>query len=190
MIASLLRLASGFAATTLLLTGCHYTEEEKWSVCCVLYVRADQAASDEARTVIKWHQQSDYDGNGKGGQGYYGEGKTFYSNKDDKIRADVTAFLDDNPEKRATDYFIGLGMTCGSYSTASSNDGPRCQIALPVRVICGPTYRFLPGTTPIPERLKKPVDGVLHVSVDLPAGRPPKTSSRVDPAPGGQLCHP
>lgn len=189
MTARLLRLACGITAAALVLTGCNYSEEEEWSVCCVLYVRADQTASGEARTVIKWHQQTDYDGNGTGGQGYYGEGKTFYSSKDDKIRADVTAFLDDNPEKRSTDYFLGLGMTCGPYATASGGSGTRCEIALPVGVTCGPTYRFLPGTTPIPERLKRPLAGVLHVNVDLPTGRPLKTSSRVDPVPGGQLCH-
>jgi hypothetical protein len=173
----------------LTLGGCHYTEEQKWSVCCVLYVRADPLATNEARTVIGWHRQSDYDGNGRGGQGYYAEGKTYFSDKDDNIRADVAAFLDDNPEKRPTEYFVGLAMICGSYSTASGTAGTRCQIALPVRVICGATYRFLPGTTPIPEQLKRPRAGVLHVSVDLPTGKALKTSSHVDPTPGEQLCH-
>lgn len=185
----MLMLVGIFVGLALALGGCHYTEEQKWSVCCVLYVRADQTATGETRTVIGWHRQSDYDGNGRGGQGYYAEGKTFYSDKDDKIRSDVTAFLDDNPEKRATDYFVGLGMICGSYSTASGAGGTRCQIALPVRVICGPTYRFLPGTTPIPEQFKRPLAGVLHVSVDLPTARALKASSRVDPLPGEQLCH-
>lgn len=138
---TMMQLLTRLVAATggLMLGGCHYTEEQRWSVCCVLYVRADQTATDEARTVIGWHRQSDYDGNGRGGQGYYAEGKTFYSDKDDKIRSDVTAFLDDNPEKRATDYFVGLGMICGSYSTASGAGWTRCQIALPVPVICGPT---------------------------------------------------
>ena len=140
MIARLLRLACGVTAAALLLTSCHYTEEEKWS--------ADQTASAEVSAVIMWYRQTDYDSEGKGGQGYYNEGQTFYSDKDDKIRSDVASFLADNPEKSATDYFIGLGMTCGPYSTASGTGETRCQIALPVRVICGPTYRFLPGTLP------------------------------------------
>ncbi|MBI2741882.1 MAG: hypothetical protein HYX38_35775 [Rhodospirillales bacterium] len=188
---TMLRILARLCAVTggLMLGGCHYTEEQKWSVCCVLYVQADQSATDEARTVIGWHRQSDYDGNGRGGQGSYSEGKTFYSDKDEKIRSDVAAFLDDDPGKRATDYFVGLGMACSSYSSASGTDGTRCEISLPVRVICGPTYRFLPGTTPIPEQMKRPLVGVLHVSVDLPTGRALKTSSRVDPIPGEQLCH-
>jgi hypothetical protein len=186
-----MRLLAGLCALTggLMLSGCHYTEEEKWSVCCVLYVRAEQTATDEARTVVAWYRQSDYDGNGRGGQGSYAEGKIFYADKDEKIRSDVTAFLGGNPGKSEADYFVGLGMICGLYSTALGVGGTRCQIALPVGVVCGPTYRFLPGTTPIPDQMKRPRAGVLHVSVDLPSRGALKTSSRVDPIPGEQLCH-
>ena len=173
----------------LALGSCHYTEEQKWSVCCVLYVGAGEAAGPEERTIIRWFGWSDYEGDGKGGPGTYSEGKTFYIDRDDKIRGSVAEFLADNPDKRATDYFIGLGMTCSSSQAVSGADGSRCRISLPVRVVCGPTYTFLPGMTPIPKQMKKPRAGVLYVSVDLPIGRALKTSSRVDPIPGGQLCH-
>lgn len=184
----LLRLCVGVAATVLL-AGCHYTEQEKWSVCCVLYVRADETAGFATRVIVDWYRNSDFDGDGQGGLGPYGDGKTYYSNKDEKIRADVLHFIADHPERRAADYFVDLGMTCGSSATTSRPGVTHCQVSLPVQVRCGPTYRFLPGTTPIPDQLQKPFAGVLHVSVGLSTNAPLKTLAQVYPVPGGRLCH-
>jgi hypothetical protein len=189
MIACLLRLACAIAAAALLVTGCHYSEEEKWSVCCVLYVGGDTSGSPGRTKIIDWYGHTDFDGNGRGGQGPYGSGTTFYSNKDDKIRADIAAFLSVRRDGRAADYFIDLGMTCDSRSAAPKGGTTWCAIELPVQAKCGPTYRFLPGTTPIPERLQKPFAAVLRVSVNLSADTMLSSLARVDPVPGGQLCH-
>ena len=89
MIARLLRLACCFAATAFLLTGCHYTEEEKWSACCVLYIGRDTSSSPGRTKIIEWYWHTDFDGNGQHGKGPYGSGTTFYINKGDKIRADI-----------------------------------------------------------------------------------------------------
>jgi hypothetical protein len=174
------------SGVALLLEGCHYTEEEKWSVCCVLHVGAYDAATPGARTVINWYRSIVFDGDGQGGQGPY---ETLFSNKDDKVRSEVAAFLGDNPEGRAADYFVGLGMTCDPRSTASKAIMTQCQVELPVWARCRPTYMFLPGTTPIPKKLQKPFAAVLKVSVYLSANTVLRTSSRVDPVPGGHRCH-
>ena len=186
MIARLLVLVCGFIGTALLLAGCHYTEEEKWSVCCVLYVRADETAASGARVVLNWYRNVDFDGEGRGGRGPYGEGQTFYNSKDDKIRLEIAAFLAGSPGDRAARYFIGLGMTC---DPPSKGGVTRCQIDLPVRARCGPTYRFLPGTTPIPGELQKPFPALLRVRLDLSADSLIEIFSQVDPVSGGRLCH-
>ena len=190
MIARLLRPACGIAAAALLLTGCHYTEDEKWSVCCVLYVQRNPEPAPAGRaTMINWYRHVVFDGEGQGGQGPYGEGGTFYSNKDDKIRSEVMDFLADSPGNRAVDYFIHLGMTCGPAPTSLKGIVTRCQVELPVSVRCGPTYQFLPGTTPIPEQMQKALRALLQTSVDLSANAVLRTTSRVAPVPGGRLCH-
>ena len=189
MIARLLVLVCGFIGTALLLAGCHYTEEEKWSVCCVLNIGRDTSGSPGRTKIIEWYWHTYFDGNGQGDKGPYGSGTTFYSNKDDKIRADIADFLSVRSEGRAADYFIDLGMTCDSRSAAPKGGTTQCAIELPVQVKCGPTYRFLPGTTPIPERLQKPFAAVLNVSVNLSADTMLSSFARVDPIPGGQLCH-
>lgn len=190
MIARLLRPACGITAAALLLTGCHYTEEEKWSVCCALYVQRDAEPMPAGHAIIvNWYRNADFGGEGRGGQGPYGDGQTFYSNKDDKIRSEVANFLADRPGSRVVDYFIHLGMTCGPVPTSSKGAAARCQVELPVSVRCGPTYGFLPGTTPIPEQLRRPFSALLQTSVDLSAGTVLATTSRVAPVPGGHLCH-
>jgi hypothetical protein len=179
-----------WVGATVLLAGCHYTEQEKWSVCCVLYVQRDAEPMPTGRaTIVNWYRHVVFDSGGQGGQGPYGEGRTFYSNKDDKIRSEVADFLADSPGSRAVDYFIHLGMTCGPAPTSSKGIVTRCQVELPVSVRCGPTYQFLPGTTPIPEQMQKPFPALLQTSVNLSADTVLTTTSRVDPVPGGHLCH-
>lgn len=174
---------------SLLLGGCHYTEEEKWSVCCVLYIQLDPEPMPAGRaTMVSWYRQVVFSGDGQGGQGTYGESGVFYSNKDDKIRSEVKDFLADSPGGRAVDYFIHLGMTCGPAPTSSKGIVIRCQAELLVSVRCAPTYQFLPGTTPIPEQMQKPLPALLQTSVDLSADKLLTTTSRVDPVPGGRLC--
>jgi hypothetical protein len=185
----MLMLLCAFAGSVGALTGCHYSEEEKWSVCCVLYVRADETAAGGARIVLNWYRNADFDGEGRGGRGPYGEGQTFYNSKDDKIRLEIAHFLADSPGGHAATYFIDLGMTCDPPPTMSKGGMTRCQIDLPVRARCGPTYRFLPGTTPIPEELQKPFPALLRVRLELSADTLIEIFSQVDPVSGGRLCH-
>ena len=172
----------------LVLSSCHYTEEEKRAVCCVLKIHAYEAAPPGSQIVIDWYRNSDFDGDGGGRPGRYG---LRFLDKDDKIRLEVTSFLTENPEGGAADYFAALGMTCGPPSVISMLGATRarCDIELPVRVVCRPSYIARPlSSAPIPEQFQKPLDAVLHVSVDVSAKGVLGTSSRVYPVPGGHLC--
>ena len=138
---------------------------------------------DEARTVIKWHRQTDYDGDGMGGQGSTAKARrSIATGRQDQSRR--RRFLDDDPARRATDCFLGLGMTCTPVGDGGRDCRSPCQ--------CGhlrPDLRFLPGTTRIPERLKsRSLASCAYASTCQPAGQL-KPSVRVDPVPGGQLCH-
>ncbi|MPZ32576.1 MAG: hypothetical protein GEV13_16520 [Rhodospirillales bacterium] len=129
-----------------MLGGCHYTEEEKWSVYCVLYIGRD--TSGGRTKIIEWYWHTDFDANGQDGKGLYGRGTPFDKNKDDKIRADIADFLSVRPEGRTADYFIGLGMTCSSRSTASKVDSTQCEIELPVQVSAVQRTDFFPARHP------------------------------------------
>lgn len=175
----------------LMLSSCHYTEEEKRAVCCVLNIHAYEAAPRDTRIVINWYRSSDFDGDGDGRQGPYGDDAVRFLDKEDKIRLEVTTFLAENPKAGAADYFVALGMMCGSPSVTSMLGATRarCEIELPVRVTCSPSYVARPlSSAPIPERFQKPLDAMLHVSVDVSAKGVLGTSSRVYPVPGGHLC--
>jgi hypothetical protein len=181
----------GVVACALVLSSCHYTEEEKRAVCCVLNIHAYEAAPVSAQVVINWYRSSDFDGDGSGRQGPYGDGEVRFLDKDDKIRLEVTRFLAENPKGGAADYFVALGMTCGPPSIISMLGAARarCKIELPVRVVCRPSYIARPlSSAPIPEQFRKPLDAVLHVSVDVSANGLLGTSSRVFPVAGGHLC--
>ena len=173
------------------LGSCHYSEEEKRAVCCVLNIHAYEAAPLGTQIVINWYRSSDFDGDGSGRQGPYSDGGVRFLDKDDKIRLEVTSFLAENPKGGAADYFVALGMTCGPPSVISTLGATRarCEIELPVRVVCMPSYIARPlSSAPIPEQFQKPLDAVLHVSVDVSAKGVLGTSSHVYPIPGGQLC--
>jgi hypothetical protein len=175
----------------LVLSSCHYTEEEKRAVCCVLNIHAYEAAPLGTQIVINWYRSSDFDGDGGGRQGPYGDGEVRFLDKDDKIRLEVKSFLAENPKGEAADFFVALGMTCGPPSVISMLGATRarCEIELPVWVVCRPSYIARPlSSAPIPAPFQKPLAAVLHVSVDVSAKGVRGTSSRVYPVPGGHLC--
>lgn len=176
---------------SLTLGSCQYTEDDRRAVCCVLRVHAYEAAPLGARIVINWYRSSDFDGDGPGRPGPYGDGEVRFLDKEDKIRLEVARFLAESPKGWASDYFVALGMTCGPPSVMSMIGATRarCEIELPVRVMCRPSYVSRPlSSAPIPEPFQQPLDAVLHVGVDVSATGVLGTSSRVYPVPGGRLC--
>lgn len=179
------------ACVALTFGGCDYTEEEKRAVCCVLRVRGSEVTPPDARVVINWFRSSDFDGNGDGREGPYGDGEVTFTNKNDKIRLEVARFIAGNRQSLAADYFVALGMTCESPKVISlpGEIRTRCSIELPVRGMCRPSYVSRPLTSaPIPEQFQQPFDAVLSVGVDVSANRVLGSSSRVYPVLGGHLC--
>lgn len=178
-----------WAGAVLSLAGCHYSEEERWSVCCVTHILPEATASSAARTtIISWQRLTLFDGDGRAGDGGYGS-RSFDSYKNHRIKSEIANFLADNPTARATDYLAGLEMTCGADPTISKAGRTRCDLELPIWVQCGPTYRFLPGTTPIPGQLQKPLPALLRMRIDLSGNTVLETFTHIDPVPGGHLCH-
>lgn len=177
------------AGIPLSLGGCHYTEAQKWDVCCVLYIAKDDKAQDspERRTILSWQVTTSFNGHGKANEGTIG-GVPF-GNKKGRIEAEIANFLADSPGGRASDYFRSLGMACDPAPSSPKAGVTRCDLELPIRVTCGPTYRFLPGTTPIPKEMQEPLSAVLRMSVDLSDVTLIHITTRIDPVPGGHLCH-
>lgn len=151
----------------------------------MLNIRACEAAPASVQVVINWYRSSDFDGDGSGRRGPYGDGDVLFLEKDDKIRLEVTSSLPKNPKRGAADYFVMLGMTCGPPAMISMLGATRarCEIELPVRVVCRPSYVARPlSSAPIPEQSQKPLDAVLHVSVDVSAkGRDWRLFTRLPP---------
>jgi hypothetical protein len=177
-----------------LLGSCHYSEEEKWGVCCVLYITGEEKPGPSARaTIIDCQRRTWFGGDGSASEvidvGAPRDNWKSHTWKNQQVRAAIGNFLADSPGGRATDYFLSLGMTCSPVMATPGNDVTQCAIDLPIWVNCGPTYRWLPGTTPIPKELQKPIPAFLRMSVDLSASAVLATSTRIDPIPGGHLCH-
>jgi hypothetical protein len=175
-------------ATALSLGGCHYTEAQKWAVCCALYVIKDKAPEPSARaTIIEWQGVTMFGGDGSAAD--LNDLKSADSNKRRQIKLEIANFLADRPRGQASDYFRSLGMTCGPATPSTKVGVTRCDLELPIQVECGPTYRFLPGTTPIPKEMQGLLPAPLRTSVDLSADTLIDVTTRSDPIPGGHLCH-
>jgi hypothetical protein len=178
-----------WAGPAILLSGCHYSEEDKWKVCCALYVLRDETPSASARTtIIKWQRATWFDGDGSAGD-WNDDNKSSDTIKKRQIKSEIANFLADSPGGRATDYFLSLGMTCSPDTAMPKVDVTHCDIELPISVVCGPTYRWLPGTTPIPEELQKPLPARLRMTVDISTSTLLDASTRIEPVSGGRLCH-
>jgi hypothetical protein len=172
-----------------LLGGCHYSEEDKWKVCCALYILRDETPSASARTtIIKWQRATSFNGDGRAVD-WNDDGKSSDTNKKRQIKSEIANFLADSPGGRATDYFLSLGMTCSPDMAILKADVMHCEIELAIWVDCGPTYRWLPGTTPIPKELQKPLPALLRMTVDVSTSTLLGASTRIEPVPGGHLCH-
>src|SRR4051794_1218389 len=83
------------AAAALSLSGCHYTEEQKWAVCCVLYIIKDEAPSQSARaTMIEWQAHTGFHGRGIAGDSTV-SGRLGDTPKHRQIRLEIANFLAD-----------------------------------------------------------------------------------------------
>jgi hypothetical protein len=177
------------AGTALSLSGCHYTEEQKWAVCCVLYIIKDAAPSQPERaTIIKWQTHTWFHGRGIAGDPIY-LSRTGDTDKEQRIKLEIANFLADSPGGQASDYFRSLGMACDPVTPSPKVGVTRCRLELPIHVRCGPTYGPLPGTTPIPREMQEPLPALLRMSVDVSADTLIGVTTRIDPVPGGHLCH-
>lgn len=169
--------------------GCHYTEEQKWDVCCVLYIIKDEAPSQSARaTIIEWQAHTGFHGHGIAG-GSTVSGRPGDTSKHRQIRLEIANFLADSPGGQASDYFRSLGMACDPVTPSPTVGAAHCRLELPIQVRCGPTYGPLPGTTPIPREMHEPLPALLQMSVDVSADTLIGVTTRIDPVPGGHLCH-
>jgi hypothetical protein len=187
---TMLRLSSSvLAGVAVSLAGCHYTEAQKWAVCCVLYIVKDKAPSPSAQTtIIAWQGSTWFGGDGSASD-MNDDLASSDTIKKRRIKGEIANFLTDRPGERASDYFQSLGMTCNPAAPSPRAGATRCDLELPIQVRCGPTYRFLPGTTPIPKEMQEPIPAVLRMSVELSADTLIDASTRIDPIPGGRLCH-
>src|SRR5205823_6354758 len=90
------------AGTALSLGGCHYTEEQKWAVCCALCNIKDEAPSESARaTIIEWQGLTWFDGHGNASD----SSDSGDTNKKRRTNLEIVNFLADNPGGQASDYF-------------------------------------------------------------------------------------
>ncbi len=105
-----------------------------------------------------------------------------------RIESEVVDFLARIPGARATDYFVGLGMTCRPV-IGPEHGVIRCEIELQLWAECWSRNMFFPGGAPVPEELRKPIPALLRMSVDVSASTIREPSTRVLPVPGGRLCH-
>lgn len=182
---------AGFSAgIPLSLGGCHYTEEQKWAVCCALYIAKDDKAqgSPERATIFKWQVNTSFNGRGRANEGN-DSAMSPASNKKRRIELEIANFLADSPGGRASDYFRSLGMACDPAMPSPKAGVTRCHLELPIQVMCGPTYRRLPGTTPIPKEMQEHLPALLRMSVDLSDDTLIDVTTRIEPVPGGHLCH-
>jgi hypothetical protein len=171
------------------LAGCHYTEEQSWSICCTTMIVGDETASPPGRqTIIGWVRRTGFSGTGKADEWVNSSLPPFYSWKKNKIASDLADYLAGNPGNPASAFFVSLGMTCRR-KAATNDDVTRCDVELPTWVECLSMNIYFPGGPPVPEELRKPLPAVLHVSVDVSASAFLDTSARLQPIPGGRLCH-
>jgi hypothetical protein len=178
-----------FAGVLLPLSGCHYTEEQKWDVCCVLYIIKEKPPSQPERaTIIEWQAHTWFHGRGVAGDSNTTD-RAGDTNKKRQIRLEIANFLADSPGSQASDYFRSLGMACDPVTSPPKSSVTRCLLELPIQVRCGPTYGPLPGTTPIPKEMQEPLPALLRMSVDVSADTLVGVTTRIDPVPGGHLCH-
>jgi hypothetical protein len=176
-----------WAGAIISLGGC-YSAEDSWADCCSLRIIGDETSSPAARrTIIDWQQLTFFGGNGSGVDA--NNTNLPGSWKKRHINQAVTEFLASNPGARASDYFLGLGMTCRPVTTVPNDGVTRCEDELPIWIMCRSRNEFFPGGAPIPEELRKPMSALLRVSVDVSASAFLATSARVIAAPGGRLCH-
>ncbi len=180
---------AAFTGIALSLNGCHYpSEEELWASCCLLSIIKDESSPpDGRRTIIAWQSFTIFGGRGEPSDGR--EGNPPESWKQRQIKIEVAEFLADDQMKRATDYFIGLGMSCMPTTAVSKDAKSRCEIELPIWIECSAAAISWFRGIPVPKELRQPMPAYLHMSTDVSAESVLDVSTRIDPVPGGHLCH-
>ena len=135
---------AAFTGIAVSLSGCHYaSEEDLWASCCLLSIVKDRSAIAEGpKTIIAWQRETWFRGNGSASD-FVGPGRTGKSWKTQLIQADLAAFLAGNPERPATAYFLGLGMSCVTRAGSSKDTATRCEIELPIWIECRTATIFL-----------------------------------------------
>jgi hypothetical protein len=101
----------------------------------------------------------------------------------------MAEFLASRQGSRPVDYFVDLGMSCMPFTIAMKDAATRCEIELPIRITCTALMSFFPWGLPVPRELRRPISAFLRMSVDLSADTLLNVSTRIDPIPGGHLCH-
>jgi hypothetical protein len=153
-----------------------------------LHIVGDETSSPAGqKTIIDWQRETMFGGRGSAGD--MNDSNLPDSWKKRQIKPAIADFLVGNPGARASDYFLSLGMTCKP-ATAASRDGvTRCEIELPIWVECISKNLWFPGGAPVPKELRKPIPALLHMSVNVSTVAMLDVSTRVEPIPGGRLCH-
>ena len=127
-----------FTGVFLSLSGCHYaSEEDLWASCCRSSIIKDRSAISEGpRTIIAWQRETWFSGNGVATDFVSVGSRVRESWKKQRIQSDLVAFLAGNPERPATDYFLGLGMSCMTRAVSSKDAKSHCEIELPIWIEC------------------------------------------------------
>ena len=178
--------ACALATIALSLAGCVYSEEASWRDCCTLSVVTDEPSIPPGqKPMIDWLKATRFAGDGSASDSP-AVGRD--SDKVRRIKAGITEFFVSNPGVRAHEYFLSLGMTCRPAVFAPRVETTRCEIDLPVWVKCQ-SKNMLPGVVPPPKEFRKPIPALLRLSLDVSDRTVLDVRTRIDPVPGGRLCH-
>ena len=175
------------AAAVVALSGCHYTEEQKWGQCCnAVIVNDERSNTPAAKRIIDLQRHSHFNG----------EGRAFKSSIDTS-----------NETSKDTTRPVRRRQICRRQSTRSRSrlfhqpghdlhacnetrrrrDGVRDRAACMDRVLLA--ERLFPGRASHPEELQKPIAAVLYWRVNLSESTVLDNLTRLSPTPGGRLCH-
>lgn len=174
-----------FVVGVLALTNCHYDEEQAWRECCFLKIVQDTAGSARGKMIVDWaYERMNFDP--ADGTSRSPVGGTPWQRQE--ILSAFSRYLADNPGAAMSAYFTSLGMTCRAAGEPKENL-TRCEIDLPIVAKCLSLNVFYPFRLPVPKELREPFSAVLHVVVDSSVHNLLDVHSRIQPLPGGRLCH-
>ena len=157
-----------------------WANDDPWKACCDIVVVPDQQPGSSLRKVLlNWQRQTAFTGNGAPGELVDADRPPFHSWKKQQIATALVDFLQTNPGAGDEDYFLSIGMTCGSDGAATGVKLCRAEVPIVIRCII---FRGLPeDLVPVPEPLRGVMDALLRVTVETSPEKFQSIVSRVVP---------